>query len=318
MNFKIGDYVRFINERQEGIVTAIIDHQLVGVTIDGDFEITVLGTEIVLVNQRENQLNGEASANASPHTAQIPEGNLADKGIFLVFLPDEKIINLLHLHLVNNTDYQVNFLFITEKQKIYTGEKSDMVKPRHFSRIGTYSVNDFEKWPKMHFQLLYFREGAFQLKQPLLISNEFKSKNFFKSESTSPVINKKGYTFQIDEEQYQIDARKMTEELFRPKEEIREIFLPEKEVDLHIEDLREDFQKMSAQEILQVQLEAFRRNLEAAIAHHYSSIIFIHGLGNGTLRNEIHKQLGKHPHIRTFKDARKEKFGYGATEVIIK
>jgi dsDNA-specific endonuclease/ATPase MutS2 len=70
--------------------------------------------------------------------------------------------------------------------------------------------------------------------------------------------------------------------------------------------------------MLRFQLAAFHKNLEGAIVHHFQNIIFIHGVGNGTLRNEIHKQLGKHPHVKTFKDARKEKFGYGATEVILK
>jgi len=93
---------------------------------------------------------------------------------------------------------------------------------------------------------------------------------------------------------------------------------PSREVDLHIEELTEQFPSMNAEEMLRFQLEAFRKNLEAAIVHHYQNIIFIHGVGNGTLRNEIHKQLGKHPHVKTFKDARKEKFGYGATEVILK
>ena len=57
--YKIGDYVRFLNEKQEGVVTRIIDHQLVGVTIDGDFEITVLANEIVLVQTGESQLREE-------------------------------------------------------------------------------------------------------------------------------------------------------------------------------------------------------------------------------------------------------------------
>jgi dsDNA-specific endonuclease/ATPase MutS2 len=48
------------------------------------------------------------------------------------------------------------------------------------------------------------------------------------------------------------------------------------------------------------------------------SIVFIHGTGNGTLKNELHKFISKHPQVKTFMDAHKEKFGYGATEIFFK
>jgi DNA-nicking Smr family endonuclease len=38
----------------------------------------------------------------------------------------------------------------------------------------------------------------------------------------------------------------------------------------------------------------------------------------GLLKNELHRRLGKNQHVQYFKDAQKEKFGYGATLVKIK
>src|SRR5690606_508698 len=111
---------------------------------------------------------------------------------------------------------------------------------------------------------------------------------------------------------------KLKESFFKPAEEKKSVDRPSKEVDLHIEKLRDDHAFLNKSEILDIQLEAFQRNLEAAIAHKFSDIIFIHGLGNGTLKNHIHKTISKHPQVKTFKDAHKEKFGYGATEVIFK
>ena len=62
----------------------------------------------------------------------------------------------------------------------------------------------------------------------------------------------------------------------------------------------------------------FQQMLDAAIVHQMPSVVFIHGVGNGTLRHHIHKTISKHPQVRTFMDARKEKFGFGATEVVFK
>jgi dsDNA-specific endonuclease/ATPase MutS2 len=42
--------------------------------------------------------------------------------------------------------------------------------------------------------------------------------------------------------------------------------------------------------MLEIQLAHFHKALDAAIVHQLPDITFIHGAGNGTLRNELHKQ----------------------------
>jgi dsDNA-specific endonuclease/ATPase MutS2 len=46
-------------------------------------------------------------------------------------------------------------------------------------------------------------------------------------------------------------------------------------------------------------------------------ITFIHGIGNGVLRKEIHKYLSHLGNIKYFQDTQKSRFGYGATLVRI-
>jgi dsDNA-specific endonuclease/ATPase MutS2 len=87
---------------------------------------------------------------------------------------------------------------------------------------------------------------------------------------------------------------------------------------LHIEKIRDDYHFLEQNEIINIQLAYFEQMLDAAIVNQMQSIIFIHGVGNGTLRHHIHKAVSKHPQVKTFMDARKEKFGYGATEVVFK
>jgi dsDNA-specific endonuclease/ATPase MutS2 len=115
-----------------------------------------------------------------------------------------------------------------------------------------------------------------------------------------------------------IDAQKLKESFFRASEEKPAIEKPATEIDLHIEKLRNDYQFINSAEILNIQLAHFHKILDAAIVHQLPEITFIHGTGNGTLRREIHKILSKHQKIQTFMDARKEKFGYGATRIILK
>ena len=133
-----------------------------------------------------------------------------------------------------------------------------------------------------------------------------------------PLIKQQAWLIRLDEAELVIDAEKLKESFFKPAEEKREIEKPVHEIDLHIEKLRDDYQFLSNSEMLNIQLTAFRKALDAAIVHKLPAITFIHGVGNGTLKTELHKIVGKHPQVQTFMDARKEKFGYGATKVLLK
>jgi len=93
---------------------------------------------------------------------------------------------------------------------------------------------------------------------------------------------------------------------------------PNAEIDLHIEKLKDNHQFLSSPTILNVQLDHFKKMLDAAIVHQLPEITFIHGTGNGILKHELHKLLSKNNKVQTFMDARKEKFGYGATKVVLK
>ena len=49
MKFKIGDFVRFVDEQGEGYITSIISDDLVGVTDADGFEVPVLATKVTSV-----------------------------------------------------------------------------------------------------------------------------------------------------------------------------------------------------------------------------------------------------------------------------
>jgi hypothetical protein len=89
------------------------------------------------------------------------------------------------------------------------------------------------------------------------------------------------------------------------------------EVDLHIEKLLDDYRGLSNGEIVTIQLNEFKRKLDSAIRNKADKIVFIHGVGNGVLKNEIRSLLNGYEKIE-FYDASFAKYGFGATEVIIK
>ncbi|MBC7616095.1 MAG: Smr/MutS family protein, partial [Pedobacter sp.] len=155
-------------------------------------------------------------------------------------------------------------------------------------------------------------------KAPLVLNRKFRAKDFSSSKNRIPELDKYGWLIRLDEPLPLIDAKKLKESFFRGATEQIKVAIPSTEIDLHIEKLRDDYQFLDQSEMVNIQLTYFQQMLDAAIVHQMPKIVFIHGVGNGTLRHHIHKVISKHPQVRTFLDAQKEKFGFGATEVVFK
>jgi hypothetical protein len=86
-------------------------------------------------------------------------------------------------------------------------------------------------------------------------------------------------------------------------------------VDLHIEKILDDWKGMSNHEILTLQLKTFEKFYHLAIAHLQPSLIVIHGVGEGRLREEIHERLRLKKEVKSFVNQFHPNFGFGATEI---
>jgi dsDNA-specific endonuclease/ATPase MutS2 len=89
------------------------------------------------------------------------------------------------------------------------------------------------------------------------------------------------------------------------------------EVDLHIEELIDSHRGMSNSNILQVQMANFIRELNVAIHSKAKKLVVIHGVGEGTLKSEIRRELYEHYPDYEYHDASYRLYGYGATEIIL-
>jgi len=314
MKYKLGEFVRFVNERREGFITRIIDENTIAVTDDDGFEIPVLASQVTRVHGKSDFT--DVQADKEPSLKQ-PE-HFISHGIFLGIADDKRIGSVVHFNLINTSSWKVLFTLNSEKQQEFKGEYSGLLDPGATLQIYSASLNELDLWPKFHLQILLFASGKHEMQKPLVYSEKFKAKDFSGTKKHNSILGKEAWMIQIDSEVPLIDPQKLKESFFRQTEEKIEILNPGKEVDLHIEKLRDDHQFLNSSEILDIQLNYFKKNLDAAIVHKLPAIIFIHGTGNGTLRNEIHKIISKHAQVKTFMDAHKEKFGYGATEIVLK
>jgi len=312
MNFKLGEFVRFVEERREGYITRIIDDTTIAVTDEEGFEIPVLANQVTRVHghSTENDENNKIDV-------QVP-AEFISTGIFLAVASDKKAGAVVHFHIINTSSFQLLLTLNTEKQNKFKGEFSGLIKASSSAELYSASLNELDQWPKIHLQILCYTPNPTMISKPIEYSEKFRAKDFAGSKKNSPYIDQPAWLIQLDASEPLIDPQKLLESFFKPAAEKQVLDNPGKEVDLHIEKLRDDYQFLNSSEILDIQINHFRKSLDAAIVHKIPSIIFIHGSGNGTLRNEIHKIISKHAQVKTFMDAHKERFGYGATEVFFK
>jgi hypothetical protein len=92
---------------------------------------------------------------------------------------------------------------------------------------------------------------------------------------------------------------------------------PPREIDLHINKLIDRVTGLSNTEILMLQLNKFRRELDISIKSHEREIIFIHGIGNGTLKNELRRVADQEYRWCSQEDASFKEYGFGATRIRI-
>ncbi len=314
MKYKLGDFVRFVDEKMEGFVTRIIDDQMIGVTTEDDFEIPVLASKVTSVHG----YHPPGSVKENDIEVPVQTGEFISRGVFIAVVGDLKANSVVHFYFVNETSFQLLASLTTEKQDHFKGEFAGIIQPGSAEKIYSAQLADLQLWPKFIFRLIFSTKQNVEPPAPINISEKFKAKDFSGSKKQIPLLKQQGWLVRLDEPEMRVDAQKLKESFYKTADEKATVDKPSKEIDLHIEKLRDDYQFINSAEILKIQLDHFQKTLDAAIVHQLPEMVFIHGAGNGTLRHEIQKTLSKHPKVQTFMDAQKEKFGYGATRVMLK
>lgn len=142
-------------------------------------------------------------------------------------------------------------------------------------------------------------EIGFQ-KDELLVLTHVVSKSAFLPENLSEVLSEK-------EIKKNINSKRV-----KPKDRN----LPPMEVDLHIHQLVPKSKYLSNYEMLTIQTDTAKRQIDFAIKKKIQRVVFIHGVGEGVLRAELEYLFRQYENIQ-YNDADYQKYGRGATEIYI-
>ena len=113
---------------------------------------------------------------------------------------------------------------------------------------------------------------------------------------------------QVKAEKQEEKKRNFTKE----KKSSRDVFALE--VDLHIEKLVPSKKGLNNYDILTIQLDTAKRQLDFAIRNRIPKLVLIHGVGEGVLKSELEFLLKRYENI-TVQEANYQKYGQGAMEV---
>jgi hypothetical protein len=322
----VGDKVRMLRGKEEGIVTRIIDQKLIEIEIEDGFQIPVLKSEVVLVAREEaSYFTREAAEAPAQPAAATKKGATTQPGYFIAYKPLND--RLLSVHLINNSPDVLLYSILLEQGGMYSSLASGLLQPWQANKFAQADLQQFEQWPAWQLRLLPHPAEAQEQPAPALQQRIHpKAGSFFKSLRQAPVLDARAYLIPLSAaSKLPAEEAKNLQETLLNKQESKQ--LPNNgpipaTVDLHFEKLPQSAtakeETLSGSEILQLQLATFEQALDRALAAGLDEITFIHGVGNGALRKEIHRRLSAMSTIAWFKDDHKEKWGYGATRVRLK
>ena len=121
-----------------------------------------------------------------------------------------------------------------------------------------------------------------------------------------------------------IDAQQLKRQLYGDREPARKTSQEKSQqgdilvVDLHASEVLDTTAGMSSADILNYQLDVFRRTLDEHKNAKGKKIVFIHGKGEGVLRQALIQELRYKYKKYTYQDASFQEYGYGATQVTIR
>jgi len=353
MRFKVGDKVNFLNESGGGTVVAIIDQRLVKIETTDGFEMPVLSADLIIDSRSQGQDEQMFTPSFPGITAKPkaeeeiseefiseinPWGNIKEeKGIYLAFEPHEQqwvLTGEIDVLLINHTSNEILYSLFLQRNGEIEGIDYSSVPANSKIVLDTISRDDIENWTKGVLQVLLFNDSPAKIYLPVHSVIDIKTNRFFKEGSfqTNTLLQGKALIITIatmSELQASTDTdlerkfgTKVKAEIAQPVKEKALIDkhksgMDEAVVDLHIAEIIDNIAGLSSHDMFNLQLDYFRKTLESAIKNEYQKVTFIHGVGNGVLKNAIIKEMENYEVLEN-RMASISKFGVGAVDVMIK
>jgi hypothetical protein len=338
MKYQIGDIVLLLHSNEEGKVVEIINDKMMTVDVDGiAFPVYMDQVDFPYFKRfSEKKLFPEKNKTQFIDDLKKEKAGQQDKtvdGVWLSFLPvmkidefGEEIPSELKIHLINRTETDYQFIYKLHFFGQPDFELKNSLHPFEDFYLHDIFFADLNDSPSFEFD--------FSLPQP----EKFKADHFETNIKLKPKqlfskikeLREKGnatfsqllfttYPDKIIEDKIELSDKLKNKNKIYDATKAKQHLEPARHViDLHIEELTSNWNRLTNFEMLTLQLKTFEKYYELALAHHQHSLIVIHGIGEGKLRDEIHELLRMKREVSSFVNQYHSRYGYGATEIFFK
>ncbi|MEM9821425.1 MAG: DUF2027 domain-containing protein, partial [Bacteroidota bacterium] len=297
MLFAIGVRIQLKHTGAEGVVSQLLDEEMVMVRLDDGDEIPCFVEDLIRMEDVKRQLSNKPPVKAKivkgkrekqPKAPELPEVQqqyaiLKSLGIQLGFeaqMRSDGTTEKYLIHLINDTSFDVLYTFSMQMPNQVSSKQNGKLNSISTQIIGELLFDQLNDAPTIEvecWQVTTIGTGNRQFK-----SIRIKAQQFFKKVKTAPILNKPVHhylvfeNFEAEKERGE-DLKSYTKRKAKPKtikqdnpyykiiNDVTAYAEFDAEIDLHIDKLIDNRPKMSQAEILRQQLVAFDQYIEKAI-----------------------------------------------------
>lgn len=355
---KIGDKVRFLSDVGGGIIAGFQTDKIVLVEDQDGFQIPTSITDIVVVGDESYETSNIIEKKTKKVVDEVDDYDPADRPVtfkapveerrggdilsaYIAFVPIDMTslaTTRFEAYFVNDSNYYMRYHLYTAEGANWTLRSTYEVEPNTKMFIEEFGREQLNDWDKICIQInSYKRDKPFMLKPVVDLQLRIDTVKFYKLHTfrESDFFEQPALIYTLIENDKQerslvMDPDKFKKELMsklsadsskvmsgKKKEKSDDKNAPVV-IDLHAKELLDTTTGMSAVDILNYQLDTFRKTLAQYAKDKGRKIVFIHGKGEGVLRHAIVNELRYKFKNYQYQDASFREYGYGATQVTIK
>jgi hypothetical protein len=336
MKYQVGDEILVLHSNEEGRIIEIMSDKMVLIEVRGVKFPAYMDQIDFPYFKRFSEKKLFPPAPKKIYIDQIPKEKVQkndskeDEGVWLNIVPkfsvddfNDEVVESLKIFISNKTRVGYNF----DYEQLFAGY-ADFALASSVPPFTDFYIHDIP-FATVNDSLSFFID--FSLTEPhkkkadhFETNIKIKPKQLFQKietlkEESKPVINYSLFEVYPDKEEdnhITIDILRNAGYKVYDVSKIKE-HIPKARsvVDLHIEKIIDRHSHLNNAEIIQIQLDEFEKWFELAQLNNLPSMIFIHGIGKGKLKTEIHELLKVKKGVKSFVNQYSNSYGYGATEV---
>lgn len=349
MLYTIGSRVKLKRTGDVGTVAAILGEDLVQVRLDNGLGHIPVPTDALTyefeppdgkASQGARYVTGKSSAPQEKETINLDLGYTILKpwGVQLAFDPVLLIDaepERYRVYLINDTGHDLIF----QVKLLLGGEQAwnrvGRIDGTAFFELGDLRHTELNDQPVVDIEVRPQLVGGTGPRHHQVL--KIKPKQFFTRMLTAPLLNRKVHHYIVfptvstttkakPKKESLMDYTQREGKALAREPKLKKVSgIPDpfelanfpRQIDLHISALIRNPDKLDRKQYLSTQLMHFRRYVQRAYNLGVDEVYIIHGVGDGTLKNAIARELEQMTFVKRFKCEFHQNYGHGATLVVL-